>query len=222
MIKFIQFILKFISSLFAMQSKTKPIVIEQPKQTKPIQPKAEKKEEIKQLETFIEPKRESDLVFEGNHSYDSISVLRRSSMRYIVVHCSDSEFGNAELIHDWHIHRADPFKKIGYHFVILNGRESSKSQYKESRDGVIEIGRKIDETGSHCLGYNSNSIGICMIGKKTFTEKQFNILKRLIKHLQKEYNIPTENVIGHYEAPKANGKTCPNFDMSKFRKELSE
>lgn len=219
-VKFFEFIVKIVKFLFALFPSAKyhelHSEVKTPASAKPKRVKHNYK--LPTNNAQISSESEENLEYESEHSYDKISVLKRSSMRYIVVHCSDSTWGNAEEIHRWHIERG--FKKIGYHFVILNGKEKSKQPYDESRDGIIEIGRNIDETGSHALGFNSNSIGICLIGKKQFSKKQFDVLRKLIRKLQKEYNIPTENVIGHCETPKANGKTCPNFDMVEFRKTL--
>ena len=37
----------------------------------------------------------------------------------ITIHCSDSEWGNADVIDEWHKKRG--WDGIGYHYVILNG-----------------------------------------------------------------------------------------------------
>ena len=218
-VKIFQMFLKVIKFLFNFFTLTKFHELQKEEKT-PTHPKPKRVKHIyklpsKEAESSI---KEETIEFISNHSYDNVSISNRSSLRYIVVHCSDSTWGNAEEINKWHIERN--FKKIGYHFVILNGKETSNS-FDENKDGIIEIGRKESETGAHALGYNSNSIGICMIGKDKFTYKQFESLRKLIKYLQNKYSIPTENVIGHYETPKANGKTCPNFDMVEFRKTLS-
>ena len=81
---------------------------------------------------------------------------------------------------------------IGYHYVILNGKPFSINEYIDLFNGTLEPGRKIDfdlwvennETGAHALGYNSDSIGICMIGKEDFTTQQFVTLKFIIQFLQ--------------------------------------
>lgn len=156
------------------------------------------------------------------HSYDSIQVSKMSQPKYIIVHCSDSNFGDAELIHKWHIESPNNFKKIGYHYVILNGCPRKSTEYISKLDGEIESGRKEYETGSHCLGYNSNSIGICCIGKTFFTSRQLVTLISLINSIRSEYNIPLVNVLGHYETLKANGKTCPNFNMITLRTLLEQ
>lgn len=140
----------------------------------------------------------------------------------IIIHCSDSSFGDVNIIRKWHKERG--WRDIGYHFVILNGHITKKFELVVL-DGSIETGRFMDEDnylepseiGAHALGYNQNSIGICLIGEDAFTIAQMNSLQNLVRELSKKYSISTNNVIGHYETMTAHGKTCPNFDMAKFR-----
>ena len=141
----------------------------------------------------------------------------------IIVHCSDSEWGNTLAIDGWH--REKGWAEIGYHYVILNGKPFSVNEYIDLFNGTLEPGRKIDfdlwvennETGAHALGYNSDSIGICMIGKEDFTTQQFVTLKFIIQFLQKQYPSIV-NVMGHCDTKsgKEQGKTCPNFNVDKF------
>ena len=48
---------------------------------------------------------------------------------------------------------------IGYHFVIYP-------------NGAIATGRHLDEIGAHAPGFNSKSIGICLLGTNKFTPEQ--------------------------------------------------
>ena len=133
----------------------------------------------------------------------------------IVIHCSDSEFGSSILIDEWH-RKERGWNSIGYHFVICNGKIDN-STYIDCMDGAIERGRDIHKMGAHAKGYNDH-IGICLIGVKDFTEKQFNSLAILIKELISLYNIDMDNIIGHYQC-KGTNKTCPNFDVDVFKEE---
>ncbi len=147
-----------------------------------------------------------------------------SRITHIVIHCSDSFWGCAREIRRWHLARG--WRDIGYHFVILNGRVV-KDLYLPVMDGQIEAGRDLhgdpflsdNEIGAHALGYNDKSIGICLIGVNQFSAKQMESLCLLLLDLCKAYNIEPDNIIGHYETPsaKAQGKTCPNFDVRAFR-----
>lgn len=151
-----------------------------------------------------------------------------AKIKYIIIHCSDSEWGSASVIREWHL--LNGWKDIGYHFVILNGvlrPTASNWQTKLAiplMDGNIEVGRYLDgdnfinksEVGAHTLGYNENSIGICLIGVKSFTEKQFKSLELLLKSLLLIYGLDKSCIKGHYHFAK---KSCPNFDVDKFVKE---
>lgn len=147
-----------------------------------------------------------------------------SLITHIIVHCSDSEFGNVAMIREWHLARG--WLDIGYHKVIENGHPS-KLLVDLARDGRVTDGRKLDadnfirpdEVGAHALGYNARSIGICLIGVKDFTSNQIQSARHLVYSLMTLHAIPLEHVLGHCETEsgKAEGKTCPNMDMNWFR-----
>jgi N-acetylmuramoyl-L-alanine amidase len=137
----------------------------------------------------------------------------------IIIHCSDSSFGTAKTINDWHKERGFGAKgidgkvyNIGYHYVINNGY-IYKDMYLQDWDGVVEKGRPDSLAGAHCKGQNSKSIGICLIGVDKFTDKQFESLTRLIKELMLEYDLDDEQINGHYEY---SDKSCPNFNVTTF------
>lgn len=152
----------------------------------------------------------------------------------IVLHCSDSPWGCAREIRDWHL--AQGWRDIAYHFVILNGRPTFQHHKNlvviPALDGEIECGRYLDddrwlsdaEIGAHALGLNAESIGICAIGKGSWTPAQWQSAGRLVHDLQVLYGIPTERVLGHYETAsgKSQGKTCPDINMDLFRSMLPE
>lgn len=113
----------------------------------------------------------------------------------IIIHCADTPTGrdvNVNEIRGWHLDRG--WSDVGYHYVI-------------KIDGTIEVGRQEEVTGAHCRGYNSASIGVCMIGRDVFNDEQYQSLGRLVKSLQARYKA---SVHGHYEF---SDKTCPNFDV---------
>ncbi|QDF30183.1 N-acetylmuramoyl-L-alanine amidase [Halarcobacter anaerophilus] len=127
----------------------------------------------------------------------------------VIVHCSDSSFGNAQIIENWHKQRG--WKDIGYHLVILNGQVENNT-YLDFMDGEVEMGRDWDMAGAHAKGYN-DYLGICMIGVNSFTNKQFEMLAKVLKSLMEKYNWSLENILFHYEI---SSKTCPNFDKKWF------
>jgi len=150
----------------------------------------------------------------------------RNKWKNVIVHHSASDFGCSRLIRQWHIERG--WKDIGYHFVIQNGRPYSDWKLPiVPLIGSVELGRPFNddewvqenEIGAHTLGYNSNSIGICLIHLTKFHEKQIESLFDICQHLMTRFNIPVKNFFGHYEKDK--GKPdCPSFDMDLFREAL--
>ncbi len=146
----------------------------------------------------------------------------------LIVHCSDSEWGDTNEIRKWH--KAKGWRDIGYHIVILNGRILPDFAL-QPLDGSMDIGRPFDgdsviednEIGAHTLGYNDHSLGICGIAKKEWTPSQIKSLLALIKALQEHFGIPIQNVLGHCETDsgRREGKTCPNLDMGNIRNLLN-
>ncbi len=128
--------------------------------------------------------------------------------KYIILHHSATMSGNAEIFDRRHRDRG--FDELGYHFVIGNGRGS--------RDGLVEEGScwHRQKWGAHTGGtpgneYNNYGIGICLVGDFTRqlpSPKQLASLRRLVRNLMSEYDMPPENLIGHCEAPNASTE-CP-------------
>lgn len=134
-------------------------------------------------------------------------------IKHIIIHCSATREGkvyHAADIDRWH--KARGFAKIGYHFVI-------------ALDGTIEHGRALEEIGAHCLGRNSDSIGICYIGgfdangkpKDTRTAAQRFTLSALLIQLHAAF--PQARISGHNEHAK---KACPCFDVAEYRKHFGQ
>jgi len=134
--------------------------------------------------------------------------LKMREIKKIIVHCSMSDFGDAETIDRWHRERG--FRCIGYHYVILNGCRK-KGHYNDKDDGVLEIGRPLEEIGAHCRGHNHDSVGICLIGNHHFSIKQLKRLIQLISFLRQDSRIGNVPVFGHRDFNPH--KTCPNFDI---------
>jgi len=132
----------------------------------------------------------------------------RKNTSKIIIHCSDSNFGTANLIDSWH--KARGWKGCGYHYIITNGRFSHTDSYMENNDGILQQGRGLNEIGAHCKGHNSESIGICLIGKHHFTAQQLYVtLPSILRILIGLYSLTPKDIYGHCEFSK---KTCPNID----------
>ena len=140
----------------------------------------------------------------------------------IIIHCSATEYGNVPLFRKWH--KGFGWDDIGYHFVINNSYPTRISWDKKKpffdMDGNIEIGRNISKIGAHTKKHNIGSIGICLVGDRTFTKNQYDSLNKLIITLSSIYKI--KEIKGHYEydTAKEQGKTCPNIDMDWLRSVL--
>lgn len=113
-----------------------------------------------------------------------------------IIHCSDSDFGDVNVIRLWHYARG--FKDVGYHFVIR-------------QDGEIELGRPLNEMGAHCAKFNRNSIGTCLIGKDKFNKKQLQSLQKLHAMLSSMFPKITYHAHNEFNT----NKTCPNFNVDK-------
>lgn len=155
--------------------------------------------------------------------------MKRSQVKYLLIHCSDSSWGDAAEIKRWHTlpkPKGNGWDDIGYHYVIQNQFPTYQSKTKNKpdakSDGLIVKGRANDVVGSHAKGFNDKSLGICCVGIDKFTTAQREALVSLIADLMHEYSIPVENVLGHCETPLSGGKTCPNMDMDDLRREVDE
>ena len=145
----------------------------------------------------------------------------RRETRYIVVHCSatppHADIG-ADEIRSWHMAAPLKWRDIGYHAVIR-------------RNGKIEFGRAFDSNGAHVQGWNTRSVGVCLVGGVDETGKpdcNFNVsqsqsLDALVSVLRAAY--PGADVVGHRDlSPDLNGdgivdkrewmKACPSFSVN--------
>lgn len=131
----------------------------------------------------------------------------------IVIHCSATPNGRWHDVFDidqWHqergFKRADEFRKkfnprllaIGYHFIIYT-------------NGAVATGRHLDEVGAHAQGFNSRSLGVCLIGADQFTLKQWDSLRDNIHASLKLY--PEARIVGHRDLPNVH-KECPGFNVA--------
>lgn len=123
----------------------------------------------------------------------------------IVIHHSHTLGGNAGSFREYHKSRG--WDHIGYHYIIGNGNGSE--------DGLIEKGREEKAVGAHVLGYNQNSLGICLIGdfnEASPTQKQLSSLSGLLKEIMQRYSLRREavSVHNHYN----NQTSCPGKNLS--------
>lgn len=92
-------------------------------------------------------------------------MLDAKDIKFLIVHCSDTpdqeDIGALE-IHKMHL--GFGWEGIGYHKIIR-------------RNGKIENGRPEYWIGAHVYGKNTQSLGVCLIGKNSFSKKQFKLFR---------------------------------------------
>lgn len=135
--------------------------------------------------------------------------------KYLIIHTTafDGPNCDAAMVDGWH--RARGWRKIGYHFVILNHRCADKP------DGAIETGRALAEIGAHAQGLNQRSIGICCVGRgdiEPLTSAQGTSLINLLSQLRIQFPaIKTQHILGHNEMNQLieRGELQPRFRTAK-------
>lgn len=137
--------------------------------------------------------------------------------KYVVVHHSGIEQGNADIYHRAHLRRGME-NGLAYHFVIGNGIDS--------KDGQIEIGpRWLKQlSGGHVRNrtYNDHGIGICLVGnfeKRTPSTKQLASLTALIDWLRNNAALGTKPAFTVHRWVDRNHTVCPgrNFPFSSMK-----
>ena len=108
-------------------------------------------------------------------------------------------------------HKGKGWRDIGYHFGI----EKVGDLYETF------VGRDIRLPGAHCVGNNSSSIGICVVGdfdNRHVNCDQWAAVIQLVKALIEIFPTIT-GVYGHNEFSL---KSCPgkHFDMDALRREV--
>lgn len=150
-----------------------------------------------------------------------ISLYRSHKWKYIIIHHSATDEGNALSFYKFH--RSRGWTNLGYHFVINNGTEGKQ-------DGQIEISPRWikQQDGAHCQVGNMNckGIGICLVGnfnRDNVSKQQMDSLIYLVNILRNYYNIPLRNIMGHGQVQRAKTE-CPgnNFPWREFRDRLKD
>lgn len=98
---------------------------------------------------------------------------------------ADTSSHTAAQVDAWH--RAKGWDGIGYNWYI-------------EKDGKKVKGRDETKAGAHTIGYNEQSIGICLAGNFDLTmptEAQKLTLASLLREKMIQYNIPKENIVPH-------------------------
>ncbi len=117
-------------------------------------------------------------------------------------------------------------KEVSAHYMI--GKDGTIYQLVDDQKRAWHAGEgsmKDPTTGKpDGKDLNDRSIGIEIVnegdGEDTYTEAQYKALETLVPYLTKQYNIPTENIVGHKDVAdqKKNPKKDPseNFEMQRI------
>lgn len=134
-----------------------------------------------------------------------------NSPQYIIVHHSGEPnddfstlYGSNEkafMKRIQEIHIGNTYGDIGYNYGI-------------GVNGLIMDGRDDSVEGCHTLsGYNTKSIGVCVLGNydiRSFTSSQEQSLVDLLAWLCYTYNVSYSNIIGHKDV---SATSCPGSDI---------
>jgi N-acetylmuramoyl-L-alanine amidase len=140
---------------------------------------------------------------------------------YVIWHHSLTADGNVvdtQAIRRYHVD-IKGWLDIGYHYLI----EKINDQWE------ILKGRMDNEDGAHCIAFNNDSLGICVVGNFDLAVPEPDLWKLMVRFqrsLLYTHRIPREKVMGHWETYQWRGvpveKSCPGtrFLMTEFRKML--
>jgi N-acetylmuramoyl-L-alanine amidase-like protein len=107
----------------------------------------------------------------------------------------DAEAAHMRAIQRWHFER--DFVTVGYHFVI-------------SPSGRVFAGRPVNALGAHTKGYNTGSIGVCLMGSFQLEHPTRVALEAL--HDVRTQIVPGGDAVplrGHREHPGHAATACP-------------
>lgn len=129
----------------------------------------------------------------------------------LVIHHTSRVSMNVHEAHEFH-QKQRGWSGVGYNFFI-------------EKDGSIMEGRGL-YVGAHALGYNRETLGICVTGDFEVEEPtlaQMQAVTALCKQFLDDFNLLPSDVIGHKELEKSD-TLCPgkNFDMDEFRMSLTD
>ena len=133
---------------------------------------------------------------------------RAEAVKYIVVHyvgAGTSALGNAK---NNCIYFSGGNRNASAHYFIDDG---SIYEYADPKDWCCwHVG---DGKGKYGIT-NSNSIGIevCINGDNPFTDEEIKRLTWLVQKLMKDFDVPAERVVRHYDASR---KTCPRYYVNR-------
>lgn len=155
--------------------------------------------------------------------------MKKNKLNFLVVHCTATPEGRHTTKDDiirWHTNPKHlggrGWNRPGYaDMVYLDGALVNVIPF--DTDDYVDLW----EISNGVAGLNGNSRHIVYVGgmdennqhpKDTRTDAQTDTLEVYIKYTIKRH--PEIQVLGHNEAPNANGKACPSFSVSAWLRSI--
>ncbi|MCB9448692.1 MAG: N-acetylmuramoyl-L-alanine amidase [Flavobacteriales bacterium] len=151
-----------------------------------------------------------------------------NKLKYLVIHCTATEEGRHFTKDDiivWHTSpkpKGRGWNRPGYSdIVLLDGTLQNIVPFNQ--DDYVDLW----EITNGVKGLNGHARHIVYVGglekdskenKDTRTEAQKETLEVYVRYHLKRH--PDILIMGHYQAPTANGKSCPNFNVPEWLKEI--
>lgn len=131
-------------------------------------------------------------------------------IRLLVIHCLDTPNGRHIGVDDVaRMHQERGHDGIQFHYLI-------------DLYGTVHACRGHERIGRHTRGWNTDSLGIALVGRDKFGPSQWYALANLVEELAAHYQIPLEvpkfvdgcvsGVAGHSDVPNATTRS-PNFSV---------
>lgn len=120
--------------------------------------------------------------------------------KFVILHHTATQSGSVQSIHEAHQRRVDssgnPWKGIGYHFVIGNGQGMGDGEVQPTFRWKEQI------SGAHAgiRQYNDFGIGVCLVGnfeEAGPTSAQVDAVSRLISELRTQFGIQNDQILKH-------------------------
>jgi hypothetical protein len=133
----------------------------------------------------------------GWRVYDSPEIYRTVVIHHSVVYAQDDASTLREI---QELHQNDRgWADIAYHYLV-------------GKNGLVYAGRAVNVRGAHVGGYNTGSVGVCLLGDFTRedpTNAQIQTTAALVQWLGE--SLPLTHLAGHYEFNPIT--VCPGYRM---------
>jgi N-acetyl-anhydromuramyl-L-alanine amidase AmpD len=129
---------------------------------------------------------------------------RRAKITHIVLHNTDTSTFSSPVY--WFINKNS---KVSAHAIIPRNPQDSVPFSGKAGEICIPVWEKYAAWHAGVSMYNHKSLGIEIVaggGLKGMTAWQEDTTIQLIKYWMRKYNIPRENILGHYEVK---ATSCP-------------